>query len=36
MVRVTVDEETRATARDILGRMDGDTDRLWSLLGLSP
>jgi len=35
MVRVTVDEQTRATARDILTRMDGETGRLWSLLGLS-
>jgi hypothetical protein len=33
MVSVTVDEETKAIARDFLDRMDGDHDRLWSLLG---
>jgi uncharacterized protein (UPF0218 family) len=32
MVHVTVDDETRATARDLLDRMDGDHDRLGALL----
>lgn len=27
-------DETRARCRDILSRMDGDTDRFWSLLGV--
>jgi len=34
MVHVAVDEETTGTAREILGRMDGDTERLWALLGV--
>jgi len=32
MVAVTVDAETRARARDLLSRMDGDHGRLWELL----
>lgn len=32
MVLATVDEQSRAHVRDLLGRMDGDTDRLWALL----
>jgi len=35
MVRVTVDPATAAEARDLLARMDGDTDRLWTLLGVT-
>jgi uncharacterized protein (UPF0218 family) len=34
MVLVTLDDETRTRCRDILARMGGDTDRLWSLLGV--
>lgn len=33
MVHVTVNSESKATMRDLLGRMTGDTDRLASLLG---
>lgn len=32
MVLATVDAETRERSRDILSQMNGDTDRLWSLL----
>ena len=32
MVHVRVDEETRARARGLLERMDGDHERLWELL----
>ncbi len=32
MVAVGVDPETRARARDLLSRMDGDHDALWDLL----
>ena len=34
MVLTTVDETTRQRCRDILSRMDGDTARLWDLLGV--
>lgn len=34
MVLADVDDDTRTRCRDILSRMDGDTDRLWSLLGV--
>jgi uncharacterized protein (UPF0218 family) len=34
MVLTTVDEDTRQRCREILSRMDGDTARLWDLLGL--
>lgn len=33
MVRVTVDAETKQTAKELLEKMDGDTDLLWHLLG---
>jgi len=33
MVLVACEGEARAAVEDLLGRMDGDTDRLWSLLG---
>jgi len=33
MVWVTVDAETRQTASALLEKMEGDTDRLWHLLG---
>lgn len=36
MVLGTVDAETRSRSRELLARMDGDTDRLWSLLGVDP
>jgi len=35
MVHVTVDPETASRARDLLARMDGDTDRLLSLLDVA-
>jgi uncharacterized protein (UPF0218 family) len=35
MVRVTVDEATKGEVRDLLSRMDGDTEHLRSLLGQS-
>lgn len=35
MVHVTVDESTVETARSLLSRMDGDTERLWTLLSLT-
>lgn len=35
MVLVTCDAETVDAVRDLLTRMDGDTDRLWGLLGLA-
>jgi uncharacterized protein (UPF0218 family) len=34
MVHVVVDDEVRASARELLGRFEGDTDRLFELLGL--
>jgi len=34
MVSTTIDAETRQRCRDILSRMNGDTARLWTLLGL--
>lgn len=34
MVLVGLDDDTRTRCRDILSRMDGDTDRLWALLGV--
>jgi len=34
MVHAVVDEETQARMRSLLSRMDGDTARLWSLLGV--
>lgn len=34
MVLAEVTPEARERARDLLSRMDGDTDRLWSLLGV--
>ncbi|MFT4946578.1 MAG: hypothetical protein ACI8TL_000814 [Natronomonas sp.] len=34
MVRITVDEPTQERCRYILSQMDGDTARLWELLGL--
>ncbi|MFB6143368.1 MAG: GTP-dependent dephospho-CoA kinase family protein [Halorientalis sp.] len=34
MVLVRPDAETVATVRDLLASMDGDTERLWSLLGV--
>jgi len=34
MVLVTCDPETVEAVRDLLARMDGDTDRLWGRLGL--
>ncbi|MHB9287267.1 GTP-dependent dephospho-CoA kinase family protein [Halobacteriales archaeon Cl-PHB] len=34
MVLATVDEETRAGARELLSRFEGDTERLWSVLGV--
>ncbi|WP_128225471.1 DUF359 domain-containing protein [Halobacteriaceae archaeon SHR40] len=36
MVHATVDEKRQERVRDILSRMDGDTDRLWELLGVEP
>jgi uncharacterized protein (UPF0218 family) len=33
MVLVTVDRRAADRARELLARMDGDTDRLWALLG---
>lgn len=35
MVHVTVDGNTAETARSLLSRMDGDTERLWTLLNLT-
>lgn len=35
MVLATVDAESRQRCRQILSQMDGDTERLWALLGLS-
>jgi uncharacterized protein (UPF0218 family) len=34
MVNTVVDAEARAQMEELLSRMDGDTDRLWSLLGV--
>jgi uncharacterized protein (UPF0218 family) len=34
MVHVTAGAETATTARELLVRMDGDTERLWALLGV--
>lgn len=34
MVLTSVDSETKASCRDLLEQMDGDTERLWSLLGV--
>lgn len=34
MVLTTVDSETKASCRDLLGQMDGDTERLWELLAV--
>lgn len=34
MVHAVVDEEQRSTVRSILSRMEGDTELLWSVLGL--
>ena len=36
MVHVPVDDAASGRARDLLGRMDGDHDRLWELLGVEP
>ena len=36
MVHATVDEKRQERVCDILSRMDGDTDRLWELLGVAP
>jgi hypothetical protein len=34
MVHVTADAGAADRARELLVRMDGDTDRLWTLLGV--
>jgi uncharacterized protein (UPF0218 family) len=36
MVHAVVDQKRQERVRDILSRMDGDTDRLWELLGVDP
>jgi uncharacterized protein (UPF0218 family) len=36
MVRATVDAEAREGVRSLLSRMDGDTTRLWTVLGVDP
>ena len=36
MVLGTVGSDTRERSRELLSRMDGDTARLWSLLGVEP
>jgi uncharacterized protein (UPF0218 family) len=36
MVLVTVEEATTDRVRDLLARMEGDTERLWSLLDVTP